>query len=122
MATVTKLSFKKRRRGLVFAELLRCAASAAPDEGLRIEVLRFAGSVERRYGLSPAEKKAAVLETIRDGAQTIIDLTTETGLRPQEVDEIVTLLEAEGRIRTDRLSIHGTGRPSRILIPIEIKS
>jgi hypothetical protein len=121
MAYLTKLSFKKRRRGLIFAELLRCAASAAPDEELKADVLRLAGSVERRYGFSPEEKKEAVMAMILNGAQTRMDLVVETGFNPQDIAQIVKSLETEGRVKSERLSVHGTGRPSQIIKPVVVK-
>jgi predicted Rossmann fold nucleotide-binding protein DprA/Smf involved in DNA uptake len=122
MAAVTKHSFKKRRRGLIFAELLRCTASAAPDEELRREVERLAGSVDRRFGFSDAEKKEAVMTMVLDGAQTVNDLVVETGFRPQDVLSFLHELKTDGRVRLDRRRIHSTGRPSLMAIPIEVKS
>jgi transcription initiation factor IIE alpha subunit len=115
------LSIKKRRDGLIFAQLLRCAASAAPEDELRREVLRVAGSVERRFGFTLDEKKEAVLATILDGAQTDMDLIVETGFNPQDIRQIVKLLEAEGRVKIQRQSVHSTGRPSRLIVPISGK-
>lgn len=119
MAGLKKLSFKKRRRGLVFAELLRCAASAAPDDELRREVERLAGSVERRFGFSDDEKRKHVIEAVFDGARTVMDLVVETGFNPQEVNHFLKELEAAGRVKLDRISIHaGRGRPSLMIIPL----
>jgi predicted Rossmann fold nucleotide-binding protein DprA/Smf involved in DNA uptake len=121
MPTVKKLSIKRRRRGLIFAELLRCAASAAPDEELKREVEQLAGSVERRFGFSDAEKKEVVMEMVLAGAQTINDLVAETGFNPQDVHRFLKDLSTDGRVRLDRRRVHWTGRPSLIAIPIELK-
>jgi hypothetical protein len=60
------------------------------------------------------------MEAIIDGARTVIDLTIETAFRPQEIDDIVKVLESERRVTTERMSIHGTGRPSKIIKPIRV--
>lgn len=121
MSILKKLSIKKRRRGLIFAELLRCAASAAPDDDSKREVEGLAVRVERRYGFTPDEKKEAVMAMVLEGAQTVNDLVVETGFPPQIVHEILKCLETDGRVKLNRSSIHGTGRPSLIIIPIELK-
>jgi hypothetical protein len=118
MAASRKLSIKRRRRGLIFADLLRCAATAAPDEELKRDVLRLAGSVERRFGFSDAEKRKHVIDAVFDGARTVMDLVVETGFNPQDVNRFLKELEAAGRVKLDRISIHGTGRPSILIIPI----
>jgi predicted Rossmann fold nucleotide-binding protein DprA/Smf involved in DNA uptake len=119
MPTLNKLSSKRRK--LRYAELLRMMASAAPDDDLKREVERLAGSVERRYGFSDDEKRQFVIDAVLDGARTVVDLVTETGFRPQDVDRLVKELQVQGRVKIDRISIHGTGRPSRMIIPIEAK-
>lgn len=116
-----KDTFEERRRGLRYAEILRMAASAAPSPELKRDVERLAGSIERRYGFNTSEKKEVVLSMVLDGARTINDLMVETGFPQQVLSETIKALETEGSIRIDRVSIHGTGRPSMMIIPIEIK-
>jgi predicted Rossmann fold nucleotide-binding protein DprA/Smf involved in DNA uptake len=121
MPSLQNISFKKRRDGLVFAQLLRCAASAAPDDSLKRDVLRLAGSVERRFGFSDDEKKEAVMLMVLDGAQTVNDLVVETGFNPQDVLRFLHDLKADGRVRLDRRRVHRTGRPSLMAVPIAVK-
>ncbi len=101
-----------RRQGLDFAKELAALAAKAPDALIRETIQTAAQRLRRNYGYSIEEKKVMILEAIQNGAATNADLIKETGIRRQDVQEIVLILLQENKIVRQNYSTTEIGRPS----------
>lgn len=116
-----ELNTRQRRRRLDFAALVKTLATGAPDEQIRAEMLRVVKFIERRCGFTDKEKADIVYAGICEGMTTIKEIHEHTGLRPQEVADLVAALKVNGLVRVQMsrpVSRTGAGRPVQQIFPV----
>jgi hypothetical protein len=117
MTKPMELTPKQRRRGLDFAALVAALASAAFDSVTKKELQRVASSIRKRFGFSEAEKVSEVLRCIKDGASSVQELIDETSFVQPDIWRITKQLEHDDLIRSEKVMIKGTGRPTWRFFP-----
>lgn len=117
MAEITE---EQRLAELDFANRLTLFAASAPSVATEREVVVLARSLSKRYSFSPRLKKLALLNRLLTQPMSAGELIEDTGYRKDDVYGLLAELEAERKVRLEKVPPAGTGpgRPRVLYVAV----
>jgi response regulator of citrate/malate metabolism len=109
---------ERKQRLSEFDARLRELVRRAPDPTTKSDLNRALHFYRKRFCTPFEKKKEEVLKKIADGASSFDELCEETGFARRYISKILDQLVQENRIRSKKVSYHGTGRPRTMYLPL----